>query len=214
MRTPLSDKRTHGWEHAHAGWSGGDRCSAATIGHTGFTGTGLWIDFDAGRAWTLLTNRIHPTRHFDSGISDLRRQVGDHHDRSLNMQPIWSVGLMTGTVLDGNIDVALLKTDGERIEAFGPYALVPYEASVRPMLEQAQAEARVWNFEGPEPAIFAAAEQALTRAQSAAVRQVVEGAGMTMAEIGVIGFHGQTVLHRGPQKGGLPARPASSAMAS
>jgi CubicO group peptidase (beta-lactamase class C family) len=77
MRTPLSDKRTHGWEHAHAGWSGGDRCSAATIGHTGFTGTGLWIDFDAGRAWTLLTNRIHPTRHFDSGISDLRRQVGD-----------------------------------------------------------------------------------------------------------------------------------------
>lgn len=77
MRTPLSDKRTHGWEHAYAGWSGGDHCSTGTIGHTGFTGTGLWIDFDAGRAWTLLTNRIHPTRHFDSGIIDLRRQVGD-----------------------------------------------------------------------------------------------------------------------------------------
>lgn len=77
MRTPLSDKRTHGWEHSYASWSGGDRCSAATIGHTGFTGTGLWIDFDAGRAWTLLTNRIHPTRHFDSGITDLRRRVGD-----------------------------------------------------------------------------------------------------------------------------------------
>lgn len=117
------------------------------------------------------------------------------------MEPIWSVGLMTGTVLDGNIDVALLKTDGERIEAFGPYALVPYEAPIRPMLEQAQAEARAWNFEGPEPAIFAEAEQALTRAQSAAVKQVVEEAGMTMADIGVIGFHGQTVLHRGPQNG-------------
>lgn len=77
MRTPLSDKRTHGWEHPYAGWSGGDRCTAGTIGHTGFTGTGLWIDFDAGRAWTLLTNRIHPTRHFDSGITDLRRLVGD-----------------------------------------------------------------------------------------------------------------------------------------
>lgn len=77
MRTPLSDKRTHGWEHAHEGWSGGNRCSAGTIGHTGFTGTGLWIDFDAGHAWTLLTNRIHPTRHFDSGIVDLRRHVGD-----------------------------------------------------------------------------------------------------------------------------------------
>lgn len=77
MRTPLSDKRTHGWEHPYAGWSGGDRCTAGTIGHTGFTGTGLWIDFDVGRAWTLLTNRIHPTRHFDSGITDLRRLVGD-----------------------------------------------------------------------------------------------------------------------------------------
>ena len=117
------------------------------------------------------------------------------------MNPIWSVGLMTGTVLDGNIDVALLKTDGERIETFGAYALVPYDAPIRPMLEEAQAAARVWNFEGPEPAIFAEAEAALTRAQSAAVKKVVEEAGMTMAEIGVVGFHGQTVLHRGPQKG-------------
>ncbi|ODT22302.1 MAG: esterase [Kaistia sp. SCN 65-12] len=77
MRTPLSDKRTHGWEHPYAGWSGGDHCSPGTIGHTGFTGTGLWIDFDAGHAWTLLTNRIHPTRHFDSGIIELRRSIGD-----------------------------------------------------------------------------------------------------------------------------------------
>lgn len=81
MRAPLSDRRTHGWEHAYDGWSGGNRCSAGTIGHTGFTGTGLWIDFDAGHAWTLLTNRIHPTRHFDSGIVDLRRHVGDFISR-------------------------------------------------------------------------------------------------------------------------------------
>ncbi|MBI1219189.1 MAG: serine hydrolase [Rhodobacteraceae bacterium] len=77
MRTPLSVTRTHGWERAHPGWSGGDLCGAGTIGHTGFTGTGLWLDFDRGRAWTLLTNRIHPTRHFDSGIVALRRAVGD-----------------------------------------------------------------------------------------------------------------------------------------
>jgi CubicO group peptidase (beta-lactamase class C family) len=77
MRQPLSEKRAHGWERQYAGWPGGDDCSAATVGHTGFTGTGLWIDFERGRAWTLLTNRIHPTRHFDTGIFDLRRQVGD-----------------------------------------------------------------------------------------------------------------------------------------
>jgi CubicO group peptidase (beta-lactamase class C family) len=77
IRTPLSAKRTHGWERPYDGWSGGDRCSPETIGHTGFTGTGLWLDFSKGRAWTLLTNRVHPTRHFDSGIIGLRRAVGD-----------------------------------------------------------------------------------------------------------------------------------------
>jgi CubicO group peptidase (beta-lactamase class C family) len=77
MRTPLSAQRTHGWERPHDGWSGGSRNSPGTIGHTGFTGTGLWIDFDRGRAWTLLTNRIHPTRHSDSGILALRQAVGD-----------------------------------------------------------------------------------------------------------------------------------------
>ncbi len=77
IRTPLSARRTHGWEQPYEGWSGGEFCSAQTIGHTGFTGTGLWIDFARGHAWTLLTNRVHPTRHFDSGIVALRRAVGD-----------------------------------------------------------------------------------------------------------------------------------------
>ncbi|TIT23058.1 MAG: serine hydrolase [Mesorhizobium sp.] len=77
MRTPLSATRTHGWERPYEGWSGGGLCSPETIGHTGFTGTGLWVDFDKGRAWTLLTNRIHPTRHFNSGIAALRQAVGD-----------------------------------------------------------------------------------------------------------------------------------------
>lgn len=77
MRQPLSPTRTHGWERPYPGWSGGDRANASVIGHTGFTGTGLWIDFLTGRAITLLTNRVHPSRHFDSGIMALRRAVGD-----------------------------------------------------------------------------------------------------------------------------------------
>ncbi|WP_404401521.1 serine hydrolase domain-containing protein [Pelagibacterium halotolerans] len=77
IRTQLSDKRTHGWERPYIGWPGGDNAHPETIGHTGFTGTGLWIDFANGRAWSLLTNRIHPTRHSDSGIAQLRRAVGD-----------------------------------------------------------------------------------------------------------------------------------------
>jgi CubicO group peptidase (beta-lactamase class C family) len=77
MRTPVGPTRTYGWEHPYEGWSGGSACSPDTIGHSGFTGTGLWVDFGAGRAWTLLTNRVHPTRWSDSGIVELRRLVGD-----------------------------------------------------------------------------------------------------------------------------------------
>ena len=77
VRTANERHRTCGWERAFAGWHGGDACSADTIGHTGFTGTGLWIDFERGLAWTLLTNRVHPTRHSDSGIATLRLAVGE-----------------------------------------------------------------------------------------------------------------------------------------
>jgi CubicO group peptidase (beta-lactamase class C family) len=77
IRTRQSETRTLGWEARYDNWSGGMACSPDTIGHTGFTGTGLWIDFGNEVAWTLLTNRVHPSRHVDTGIVDLRRRTGD-----------------------------------------------------------------------------------------------------------------------------------------
>ena len=77
IRTRVHKDRTCGWGKSFRGWHGGDGCSDETIGHTGFTGTGIWVDFERGLAWTLLTNRVHPTRHRDSGISELRRATGD-----------------------------------------------------------------------------------------------------------------------------------------
>jgi CubicO group peptidase (beta-lactamase class C family) len=72
-RDDSGERRGFGWMLAFPGWSGGDICSTGTIGHTGFTGTGLWIDLDRGRRTVLLTNRVHPTRHAESGIVQLRR---------------------------------------------------------------------------------------------------------------------------------------------
>ena len=77
IREPHGEERTLGWERHYRGWRGGEACSEDTIGHTGFTGTGLWIDFERSLAWTLLTNRVHPTRHTDTGIFELRPAVGD-----------------------------------------------------------------------------------------------------------------------------------------
>ncbi len=77
IRTPVHAHRTCGWEIAHPGWHGGEACSPGTIGHTGFTGTGLWVDFERGLAWTLLTNRVHPTRHRESHIMALRAATSE-----------------------------------------------------------------------------------------------------------------------------------------
>lgn len=67
------ERRGFGWALMHAGWSGGDLISPRSIGHTGFTGTGLWIDLERQRFSVLLTNRVFPSRHVESGIIGLRR---------------------------------------------------------------------------------------------------------------------------------------------
>lgn len=77
LRRPTSPERALGWEIAHAGWSGGNLCSRQTLGHTGFTGTGAWIDWERGYAWCLLTARVHPSRNRTSGIKELRQAVGN-----------------------------------------------------------------------------------------------------------------------------------------
>jgi len=77
MRCPQHAERALGWIIPHPPYSGGSLCSRQTLGHTGFTGTGAWMDFERGYAWALLTNRVHPSRHKETGIIELRRAVGN-----------------------------------------------------------------------------------------------------------------------------------------
>lgn len=105
------------------------------------------------------------------------------------------IGLMSGTSLDG-IDAALLETDGQDIARPGPSLTVPYDDAMRAVLRAALDAARTAPQGGPVPDIIGEAERKLTLAHAAAVKALAEKAGRA----DLIGFHGQTILHR-PEKG-------------
>ena len=68
--------RTLGWvAHSENGFSG-HYFSAHSFGHTGFTGTSLWIDPDRDLFVVLLTNRVNPTRE-NMKIAQVRPAVHD-----------------------------------------------------------------------------------------------------------------------------------------
>lgn len=65
-------RRGLGWQLAGTGSSAGHHASAAAYGHTGFTGTTLWLDPGKDRFGVLLTNRVHPSRFGGGAIHALR----------------------------------------------------------------------------------------------------------------------------------------------
>jgi CubicO group peptidase (beta-lactamase class C family) len=68
--------RALGWDTMLPTSSCGTRMSPRAFGHTGFTGTSLWIDPDRQVYVVLLTNRVHPTRE-NNKIRDVRPAVHD-----------------------------------------------------------------------------------------------------------------------------------------
>lgn len=123
-----------------------------------------------------------------------------------------AIGLMSGTSLDG-IDVALLRTDGVTVEHLGPTFFEPYTPPqtmrLRTLLEMAQQEGR--NLMGSP--VVSAVEQDFTRAHARAVQALLEQEALKPSAIDVVGFHGQTILHRPAERwtwqigdGGLLAR--------
>jgi beta-glucosidase-like glycosyl hydrolase/CubicO group peptidase (beta-lactamase class C family) len=68
--------RALGWDTPSEGSSAGTLLSSRSFGHTGFTGTSLWIDPERKLFVILLTNRVHPTRENDA-IRRVRPLVAD-----------------------------------------------------------------------------------------------------------------------------------------
>jgi anhydro-N-acetylmuramic acid kinase len=110
-----------------------------------------------------------------------------------------AIGLMSGTSLDG-VDVALLETDGECVERLGPTGYRPYSDEERAFLAAALEDAAGMEGRQDRRGRLAQAEELITRAHAEAVEAFLSHNGLTAAEIDVIGFHGQTVLHR-PEQG-------------
>jgi anhydro-N-acetylmuramic acid kinase len=105
------------------------------------------------------------------------------------------IGLMSGTSLDG-VDAALIETDGEDIARPLASFTIPYNADTRALLRAALEEARGVAEGAPVPYAIRDAERLLTEAHGEAVKALLKKAGLTPDQVALIGFHGQTILHR------------------
>ncbi len=106
-----------------------------------------------------------------------------------------AIGLMSGTSMDG-IDIALLRSDGEgRVERVAA-ASVAYDAGFRRVLSEALELAKGIKNRNERPENLGETERDLTERHAAAVLSFLDGNALGPADIDVIGFHGQTVLHR------------------
>ena len=103
---------------------------------------------------------------------------------------ISALGIISGTSMDG-IDVAYVQTDGETVSDRGPGATYSYDAKLRQELFDTIARP-----DCVESHDLTALEQQVTEAHVAAVRLYLQDNGVLASDLAVLGFHGQTVLHR------------------
>jgi CubicO group peptidase (beta-lactamase class C family) len=87
--TPVSDGTTRalGWDTPGGRSSAGDYFTPSAFGHTGYTGTSIWIDPELDLFVVLLTNRVNPTRANTRHVP-LRRRVHDLAARAITDRPV------------------------------------------------------------------------------------------------------------------------------
>jgi anhydro-N-acetylmuramic acid kinase len=106
-----------------------------------------------------------------------------------------AIGLMSGTSLDG-VDVALIETDGERIAGFGPTGYRPYSDGEQALLRQALQKGAGLTERTARPGVLAEADAFVTRVHAETVEAFFRAEQIDKSAVAVVGFHGQTVLHR------------------
>jgi anhydro-N-acetylmuramic acid kinase len=110
-----------------------------------------------------------------------------------------ALGMMSGTSLDG-IDVAILETDGTAEVRQGPTRSFAYNDEDRALLRAALAAAQDLPADPAtrraRPGILAEAERRVTARHAEAVRDFLMSEMIDLASVDIVGFHGQTVIHR------------------
>lgn len=101
--------------------------------------------------------------------------------------------------MDG-VDIALVETDGASRLRFGPTGFRPYDAADRALLRSALAAAAGLADRAARPGLLAEAERRVTECHRLAVEDFLATHAIGRDTIDVIGFHGQTVLHRPEEK--------------
>ncbi len=110
-------------------------------------------------------------------------------------QTMTAIGLMSGTLMDG-IDVALIETDGETVSRFGPVASRSYAPEERAAIRRALEAARSVTDRADRSGALGDAERVVTEAHGRVVEAFLADNGLSPSDIDVVGFHGQTVVHR------------------
>ena len=117
-------------------------------------------------------------------------------------ETLTALGMVSGTSLDG-IDLAILRTDGAETVEPGPVMHVPYDRDLKIFTRRAIKAA----LEGRDGAAdIGKAGGEVTAAHVAAVEKFLEREKIKRTDIDVIGFHGQTILHRPPANADAPGR--------
>lgn len=110
-----------------------------------------------------------------------------------------ALGMMSGTSMDG-IDAAIIETDGRDEVVRGPSLTYPYSEAFQAQLRDGLADAMAIVRRRDRPGRLKLLEQYLTDLHAEAVAQFLEDVRIPADTVDVIGFHGQTVLHRPDQR--------------